>query len=437
MKKKMWIGTILGFIIALFLTIPVIADVPEKYQVGDNVWCFIEKGSSGTRDTIVFEGTGSTYDYESDGYDKSGKHRKPEFLLNKHLYNIKLSEGITAIGDYLFYNIKIADIDYPNYTLKKIGKYNFLYRYIKFHTNYNDFPKTITDIGYFNIGFNILFPDSFETLPTNKIDANIYCGDNITDIIINNSTRRINIRAFDKCPNLKNCTIPVSVTYIDKNAFIRSPDLTIKGISGSYAETFANKRGIKFVSTGKVEVGDIYDVDGFKWKIAPNNCAILMGISKNWTSVNVPLNCKILNTNYKVTAIDSKAFYKNVSLKRVTIGKYVKNIGNQAFYGCSHLSTLTIGTNVVTIGSQAFYGCSSLNGIILPKNVSTIGSYAFKNMKSLKTLTIAGAKLKTIGKQAFYSNKALKIKLPKSKYSKYTSLIKKSGVYKTTKYFGI
>ena len=53
--------------------------------------------------------------------------------------------------------------------------------------------------------------------------------------------------AFKDCVKLTSITIPRSVTKISSNAFSYPKILTIYGVAGTYAETFANENSIKFV----------------------------------------------------------------------------------------------------------------------------------------------------------------------------------------------
>ena len=54
--------------------------------------------------------------------------------------------------------------------------------------------------------------------------------------------------AFKDCVKLSSIFIPRSVTEIDSSAFSYPEKLTISGVAGTYAETFANDNGIKFES---------------------------------------------------------------------------------------------------------------------------------------------------------------------------------------------
>ncbi len=69
----------------------------------------------------------------------------------------------------------------------------------------------------------------------------------LTSIEIPNSVTGIGEAAFQNCTSLVSIKIPNSVTYIDYLVFYKCENLTIYGISGSYAESYANKNGIPFV----------------------------------------------------------------------------------------------------------------------------------------------------------------------------------------------
>ncbi len=73
----------------------------------------------------------------------------------------------------------------------------------------------------------------------------------LTSITIPDNVTKIKSMAFSGCTNLTEVTIGAGVTSIETQAFENCPSLTtIKGVSGSYAETYAEKQGYKFVSTG-------------------------------------------------------------------------------------------------------------------------------------------------------------------------------------------
>ena len=91
---------------------------------------------------------------------------------------------------------------------------------------------------------------------------------------------------------------------------------------------------------------------------------------------------------YRVTAIDSLAFYDCTSLVSVTIPNSVTTIAEGAFQGCSSLLSITIPESVTSIGQDVFYRCSSLTSFIVPKSVTNIGEGAFSNCDSLQCITV-------------------------------------------------
>ena len=81
-------------------------------------------------------------------------------------------------------------------------------------------------------------------------------------------------------------------------------------------------------------------------------------------------------------------FSKMTSIKELTIGDDVKEIGSSAFTGCSGLTSIVIGDNVTSIGSSAFSKCSGLTSLVISDKVISIGSNAFSQCSSLISITI-------------------------------------------------
>jgi len=80
--------------------------------------------------------------------------------------------------------------------------------------------------------------------------------------------------------------------------------------------------------------------------------ATLIGTTKNTlTSLTIQDTVKANGKKYKVTAIAASACEKMSKLAKVTIGKYVKNIGKKAFYNCKKLKTITIKSSSLTSSS--------------------------------------------------------------------------------------
>jgi len=65
-------------------------------------------------------------------------------------------------------------------------------------------------------------------------------------IILPETTTTIESKAFADCRNLKYIYIPESTINIAENAFLNVTGLTIYGKAGSYAESYANRKGYDF-----------------------------------------------------------------------------------------------------------------------------------------------------------------------------------------------
>lgn len=130
--------------------------------------------------------------------------------------------------------------------------------------------------------------------------------------------------------------------------------------------------------------------------------------NKKVTSVTVPATVKLNGITYKVTSIS----------------------GN-AWKGCSKLKTVKIGKNVTSIGAKAFYKCTALTKLTIPSKVKKIGKQAFYGDRKLKSITIRTKKLtkSKVGSKAFKGIHAKAvIKVPKTKKSAYTKILKAKGV---------
>ena len=79
----------------------------------------------------------------------------------------------------------------------------------------------------------------------------------------------------------------------------------------------------------------------------------------------------------------------NTTLKVLTIGKFITEIGNSAFSGCTGLTEVTIPNSVTSIGSGAFKGCTGLTEVNIPNSVTSIGSGAFFECTGLTEVNIS------------------------------------------------
>ena len=133
-------------------------------------------------------------------------------------------------------------------------------------------------------------------------------------------------------------------------------------------------------------------------------------------------------TEYTVTSIGTKAFYKCSELTSVEIPSSVTSIGDSAFYDCYNMKSIEIPSGVISIGSGAFSHCEWLTDVtfeansqltsigkwafchsirlkelVIPEEVTTIGNYVFQECGDLQTVTIP-ASVKSVGSDIFDLN---------------------------------
>lgn len=92
--------------------------------------------------------------------------------------------------------------------------------------------------------------------------------------------------------------------------------------------------------------------------------------------------------NYRVTAIDARAFAGCTNLKSVTIPDSVTTMGAHIFNGCTALESATLPSGIEIVQGSTFYNCSSLKNISIPDTVTNIATYAFEGCASLESLVI-------------------------------------------------
>ena len=89
---------------------------------------------------------------------------------------------------------------------------------------------------------------------------------------------------------------------------------------------------------------------------------------------------------------------------------------------------------VTEISENAFKNCRNLKKVVIGKYIKEVKAKAFYGCKKLKTVTIKSKVLNKVGKQAFKGiHKKAKIKVPKAKLKAYKKLLKGKGQAKTVK----
>ncbi len=95
---------------------------------------------------------------------------------------------------------------------------------------------------------------------TNAEDTPWYCNEKIISVAIDEGVTSVGDYAFEECCNLKEVTIPKSVTRIGEDSLSSLLTITIYCYNGSTAETYAIENGYTFVTLA--EVPEPFDLSG-------------------------------------------------------------------------------------------------------------------------------------------------------------------------------
>ncbi len=142
------------------------------------------------------------------------------FQNHTELEHIIIPESVTTIGSYAFSGCSgLTEITIPN-SVTTIGHGAFL---------------DCTNLK------NVILPNS-----VTKLSGTFWGCTSLEGVVVPYGVTKIDARTFQDCKNM-NVTIPESVTAIDESAFWDCAGVAILGVSGSYAQTFAQNNGLAFV----------------------------------------------------------------------------------------------------------------------------------------------------------------------------------------------
>ena len=144
---------------------------------------------------------------------------------------------------------------------------------------------------------------------------------------------------------------PDSSTYSDITAYG-----TYGGLVGDGSVGDGNSDLIYTYPTYQSESSNICVYKKLVYSLS-NKTATCVGFvgKKAKSTIKIPDTIKVGGKAYKVTSVAKKAFYNQKSIKKATLGKYVKSIGKNAFGKCKNLKSVTVTskkTNVKTISKS-------------------------------------------------------------------------------------
>lgn len=242
------------------------------------------------------------------------------FMNCSMLEKVEWNNNITSVGDSAFYGcVSLQQVKIPD----SVTNINYKAFYGCTMLQHIDLPQSLTEVGnYAFSGCNslkaITLPDlldklgdyafsNCEILSEVKLGASLkiipqYCfyeDSALESIVCPYQMTTIGTNAFANCIAFKEITLNRNVTSIGTNAFSYLDKLTINGVEGTYAETYAKENSINFNAlsnpTTKIEFGkEVYRVARGKTaqivtKLTPEDTSdelVMMSLDENIVTVS-------------------------------------------------------------------------------------------------------------------------------------------------------
>ena len=275
---------------------------------------------------------------------------------------VYISEGVTELPRYTFYNAKIKAIVFEGTpTLETVGEKCF--SSVKVLQSIS-LPETVREIG----------EKAFES-------------SSLVSITLPEGVETVGEYAFASCSSLTALNIPSTVESISSTVIYNSP------LTSSFTELGGGRYLGGTVNPYLVLVGPDAAASA-ELSVNSGTKFILSSAFKNstaLTSVAIPDSVKV---------IEAETFYGCTALNSVSLGSGVENIKSNAFYGCTALNSVSLGSGVKNIEDNAFRGCTLLEEISLPSGLESIGEYAFYGCAALKEINIPSS-VRSMGQRAF------------------------------------
>ena len=303
--------------------------------------------------TFAITGTGAMADYTSS--------TRPWADYCDSVTNLVIEDGVTAIGNFSFYECSnLTSVEMPD-SVTSIGKSAF--SKCAGLTSL-DLPDSLTFIG--NEAFYGCTGLTSLTIPASVTEMNnaFFGCSGLTDITISDGVTSIH-GAFYRCTGLTSITIPNSVTSIGY-AFYGCTGLESIVVPDSVTEMEHAFDGCTGLRSANIP-SSVTSING-----AFRGCTSL-------TSIEIPDS---------VTTIGNYAFTSCTSLTSIVIPDSVTTIGDSAFSLCTGLTSIDIPDSVTTIGNYAFGGCTGLTSIVIPDSVTTINDRVFSGCTGLESVAI-------------------------------------------------
>ena len=276
---------------------------------------------------------------------------------------------------------------------------------------------------------------------------------------------------FNSCKSLKSIDLPSSLTIIGENAFSGCDGLTIYGVAGSFAQTYAMEKGIPFTTDSPVapvsglsglvlteggaplegvtvtlyhpETGDVafalatdaggrwgtlqalqgetyriyYHCPGYE--ITPQNGEYALGAAGQTAQTAIAVKLCDLpeddSDGFAYTVLNGAyceitGYTGADTAVRVPAqldGYTVQRLAAKVFRNQTQITAVALPSTVETVGDELFAGCGGLIAVWLSDSLRDTGAGIFRDCVGLESVTLPGG-LRTLGSEAFMGCTGLK-----------------------------
>ena len=402
------------------------------------------------------------------------------------LAKLALPDSVTTIGGYAFNGCTgLTELSYP-LSIKTMGSHIYAgctrLKSIEVPEGVTRLPENAFNGA--NILRSVTLPDTLETVGDSAFNG---CS-SLVSVMLPEKIKSIGYGVFSGCSSLEVMILPNAVETIDSNAFsdctklgniwigenvasihdysfrnCSTAILTIHGVAGSYAQTWAEENGYAFSTdpvaweedaelkgTVATQSGDgignvtvsIYDCKelkvmekmqtaedgswvysqaraGRKYRITYMHMNYdfepsMQEVVAEEQTILDKVTGRVCNTQPETDEKDFSYSFINGSAIRITgyrgadavimipsriDGYTVQAISDNAFKG-ANIKKVYMAQTLLSIGASAFSGCTSLETVHFSGATETLGDYAFSGCTALREINLP-AGMKTVGYRAF------------------------------------